>query len=185
MDKVDNICYPRVFYTVDVFPSYLCLCRTKIRILRRISGDLTSFVWQFVILYYHRRYPSDVSRSGFCLEIVYPPGYLLIAVADECITQKNTITSKKSRNSTSRIIDHGNPVRNPTDNRMEQFQKAIRKVRQVQRMRKQRGYAFSQGDEGQMRLIRAYDTTQLRGKYGEMKAAPQTGVQRQGPGGYI
>lgn len=55
--------------------------------------------------------------------------------------------------------------------RMEQFQKAIRKVRQVQRMRKQRGYAFSQADEGQSRLIQAYDTTKERGKYGEMKSA--------------
>lgn len=54
--------------------------------------------------------------------------------------------------------------------RMEQFQKAIRKVRQVQRMRKQRGYAFSQADEGQSRLIQAYDTTKERGKYGEMKS---------------
>lgn len=53
---------------------------------------------------------------------------------------------------------------------MEQFQKAIRKVRQVQRMRKQRGYAFSQADEGQSRLIQAYDTTKERGKYGEMKS---------------
>lgn len=52
--------------------------------------------------------------------------------------------------------------------RMEQFQKAIRKVRQVQRMRKQRGFAFSQADEGQTKLVRAYDTTQQRGKYGEM-----------------
>ncbi|ODQ63622.1 aminophospholipid translocase that maintains membrane lipid asymmetry in post-golgi secre [Nadsonia fulvescens var. elongata DSM 6958] len=55
--------------------------------------------------------------------------------------------------------------------RMEQFQKAIRKVRQVQRMRKQRGFAFSQADEGQERIIRAYDTTQTRGKYGEMKSS--------------
>ncbi|CAZ80236.1 unnamed protein product [Tuber melanosporum] len=54
--------------------------------------------------------------------------------------------------------------------RMEQFQKAIRKVRQVQRMRKQRGYAFSQADEGQSRLLQAYDTTKERGKYGEMKS---------------
>ncbi|KAK6517959.1 hypothetical protein TWF506_005128 [Arthrobotrys conoides] len=54
--------------------------------------------------------------------------------------------------------------------RMEQFQKAIRKVRQVQRMRKQRGYAFSQADEGQSRLIQAYDTTKERGKWGEMKS---------------
>ncbi|KAL1964982.1 hypothetical protein VTN77DRAFT_6182 [Rasamsonia byssochlamydoides] len=53
--------------------------------------------------------------------------------------------------------------------RMEQFQKAIRKVRQVQRMRKQRGYAFSQADEGgQMRIVNAYDTTRSRGRYGEM-----------------
>ncbi|CAN6674651.1 phospholipid-transporting ATPase Drs2p [Trichomonascus vanleenenianus] len=58
--------------------------------------------------------------------------------------------------------------------RMEQFQKAIRKVRQVQRMRKQRGFAFSQADEGgQERLIRAYDTTMQRGQYGEMKSGNQ------------
>ncbi|ETI19328.1 hypothetical protein G647_09160 [Cladophialophora carrionii CBS 160.54] len=56
--------------------------------------------------------------------------------------------------------------------RMEQFQKAVRKVRQVQRMRKQRGYAFSAGDEstgGQtMRVLSAYDTTRGRGQYGEL-----------------
>ena len=56
--------------------------------------------------------------------------------------------------------------------RMEQFQKAIRKVRQVQRMRKQRGYAFSQADEGgQMRVVNAYDTTRGRGRYGEMSSS--------------
>jgi len=55
--------------------------------------------------------------------------------------------------------------------RMEQFQKAIRKVRQVQRMRKQRGYAFSAADESQTRVIQAYDTTQHRGRYGEMPAS--------------
>ncbi|PKS11949.1 hypothetical protein jhhlp_001245 [Lomentospora prolificans] len=55
--------------------------------------------------------------------------------------------------------------------RMEQFQKAIRKVRQVQRMRKQRGYAFSQAEEGQTKLIQAYDTTQHRGRYGEMASS--------------
>ena len=69
--------------------------------------------------------------------------------------------------------------------RMEQFQKAIRKVRQVQRMRKQRGYAFSQGDDNQMRLIRAYDTTQHRGKYGEMKAVPHNGQHNRGLGGFV
>jgi len=54
--------------------------------------------------------------------------------------------------------------------RMEQFQKAVRKVRQVQRMRKQRGYAFSQTDESQARVLNAYDTTRQRGRFGELKA---------------
>ncbi|KAF2112573.1 hypothetical protein BDV96DRAFT_497629 [Lophiotrema nucula] len=57
--------------------------------------------------------------------------------------------------------------------RMEQFQKAIRKVRQVQRMRKQRGYAFSQTDESQARVLQAYDTTKERGRYGEMVSSRQ------------
>ncbi|GLI78802.1 aminophospholipid translocase [Penicillium ochrochloron] len=61
--------------------------------------------------------------------------------------------------------------------RMEQFQKAIRKVRQVQRMRKQRGYAFSQADDGgQMRVLNAYDTTQGRGRYGEMASSRNPGL---------
>lgn len=60
--------------------------------------------------------------------------------------------------------------------RMEQFQKAIRKVRQVQRMRKQRGYAFSQADESQTRVLQVYDTTRERGRYGEM--ASSRGVER-------
>lgn len=54
---------------------------------------------------------------------------------------------------------------------MEQFQKAIRKVRQVQRMRKQRGYAFSQTDESQARVLQAYDTSRTRGRYGEMASS--------------
>lgn len=53
--------------------------------------------------------------------------------------------------------------------RMEQFQKAIRKVRQVQRMKKQRGFAFSQSEEGgQDKIMRMYDTTLKRGAHGEL-----------------
>ncbi|KAG1828470.1 Ca-transporting ATPase [Suillus variegatus] len=46
--------------------------------------------------------------------------------------------------------------------RQEQFQKAIKKVRAVQRMRRNRGFAFSQTENGrqdQAKLIRAYDTS--------------------------
>lgn len=63
---------------------------------------------------------------------------------------------------------------NITDYRphVEQFQKAIRKVRQVQRMKKQRGFAFSQSEDGnQEKIIRMYDTTQKRGVYGELQDA--------------
>ncbi|TDL18612.1 calcium transporting ATPase [Rickenella mellea] len=52
--------------------------------------------------------------------------------------------------------------------RQEQFQKAIKKVRAVQRMRRNRGFAFSQtedaGRQDQARLIRAYDTSQSKAK---------------------
>lgn len=47
------------------------------------------------------------------------------------------------------------------------FQKTIRKVRQVHRMKKQRGFAFSQV-EGQESIVRKYDTTKRRGIYGEL-----------------
>jgi phospholipid-transporting ATPase len=42
---------------------------------------------------------------------------------------------------------------------MEWFRKAVRKVRQIQRLGKARGYAFSQNESGQAEIIRAYDTT--------------------------
>ncbi|KII95736.1 hypothetical protein PLICRDRAFT_98979 [Plicaturopsis crispa FD-325 SS-3] len=52
--------------------------------------------------------------------------------------------------------------------RQEQFQKAIKKVRAVQRMRRNRGFAFSQtetaGRQDQARLIRAYDTSKSDAK---------------------
>ncbi|SCV68524.1 BQ2448_645 [Microbotryum intermedium] len=46
--------------------------------------------------------------------------------------------------------------------RMEQFQKAIKKVRAVQRLRRNRGFAFSQTEDGQEAVIRAYDTTKAK-----------------------
>ncbi|KAJ3733837.1 calcium transporting ATPase [Lentinula guzmanii] len=51
--------------------------------------------------------------------------------------------------------------------RQEQFQKAIKKVRAVQRMRRNRGFAFSQTENGkqdQAKLIRAYDTSKSNAK---------------------
>ncbi|KAK5671092.1 hypothetical protein BDV3_004761 [Batrachochytrium dendrobatidis] len=46
--------------------------------------------------------------------------------------------------------------------RMEWFRKAMAKVRVVQRQKRTRGYAFSQGESGQAELIRIYDTTRRK-----------------------
>ncbi|KAI0244756.1 aminophospholipid translocase [Massospora cicadina] len=46
--------------------------------------------------------------------------------------------------------------------RMERFRKAVHKVRMIQRMRKGRGYAFSQNEGGQTDVIRCYDTTRIK-----------------------
>ncbi|KAI8058138.1 hypothetical protein BDF22DRAFT_724944 [Syncephalis plumigaleata] len=43
--------------------------------------------------------------------------------------------------------------------RMERFRKAVHKVRLIQRLKRNRGFAFSQSESGQAHLIRAYDTT--------------------------
>ncbi|KAJ1736271.1 aminophospholipid translocase [Coemansia biformis] len=43
--------------------------------------------------------------------------------------------------------------------RMERFKKAVHKARLLQRLRRTRGYAFSQTEGGQEKIIRAYDTT--------------------------
>ena len=46
--------------------------------------------------------------------------------------------------------------------RMEYFRKAVQKVRLVQRQKRNRGFAFSQGESGQAQLIRIYDTTRRK-----------------------
>ncbi len=43
--------------------------------------------------------------------------------------------------------------------RTEWFRKAVHRVRQLQRIKRNRGFAFSQTETGQMDIIRKYDTT--------------------------
>ncbi|KAI8065645.1 hypothetical protein BC940DRAFT_303921 [Gongronella butleri] len=45
---------------------------------------------------------------------------------------------------------------------MEKFRQAAIKVRRIQRLKTMRGYAFSQSDDGQSRIIRMYDTSQKK-----------------------
>ncbi|OZJ06578.1 hypothetical protein BZG36_00602 [Bifiguratus adelaidae] len=46
--------------------------------------------------------------------------------------------------------------------RMDRFKLAVNKVRKIQRLKQNRGYAFSQSEGGQDKLIRAYDTTSTK-----------------------
>ncbi|KAI9485043.1 hypothetical protein BDB00DRAFT_773719 [Zychaea mexicana] len=46
--------------------------------------------------------------------------------------------------------------------RMDRFRQAVNKVRKIQRLKQSRGYAFSQSDTDQGKIIRMYDTTQQK-----------------------
>ncbi|KAI7904565.1 uncharacterized protein BX663DRAFT_502824 [Cokeromyces recurvatus] len=46
--------------------------------------------------------------------------------------------------------------------RMDRFRQAVNKVRRIQRLKRNRGYAFSQNDSDQTKIIRIYDTTQQK-----------------------
>ena len=48
--------------------------------------------------------------------------------------------------------------------RKSQFSQAIKKIRALQRTRRNRGFAFSQTEESQERIIRSYDTTVPKAK---------------------
>ena len=94
-----------------------------------------------------------------------------LSVTGGRISPKPIILPKKFRSTISRIIDHDRNSALPSTflltltNRIFalRFQKAIKKVRAVQRMRRNRGFAFSQTEnaarQDQARLIRAYDTS--------------------------
>lgn len=46
--------------------------------------------------------------------------------------------------------------------RLEVFKKQVQKVRVTQRSKRNRGFAFSQNEDGQAHLIRIYDTTRRK-----------------------
>jgi phospholipid-transporting ATPase len=46
--------------------------------------------------------------------------------------------------------------------RMDRFKQAVNKVRRIQRMKRNRGYAFTQNEDDQTQIISVYDTTQQK-----------------------
>jgi phospholipid-transporting ATPase len=85
--------------------------------------------------------------------------------------EKYNIPDYRPRQEQFVIISHPVTIVNVDRARSLRFQKAIRKVRAAQRMRRNRGFAFSQTEGGaaggrldQTRLIRAYDTSRSHAK---------------------
>ncbi|GAA6019012.1 hypothetical protein JCM10207_006287 [Rhodosporidiobolus poonsookiae] len=124
-------------------------------------GFLPLYAWIAPMLGFSLEYTSIVSRlwtSGvFWLTILLVP--VLLLARDFAWKSYKRIFRPEPYHIVQEIQKYNLPDYRP---RMEQFQKAIKKVRAVQRLRRNRGFAFSQTEEGQEHLIRAYDTS--RGK---------------------
>ena len=116
------------------------------------------------------------SKWLFILDILSSKHHPVIG---EPISQPRIILLRSCKSITSPIIDLGRsstsffPLFAPHIREcliviFSRFQKAIKKVRAVQRMRRNRGFAFSQTEDparqDQARLIRAYDTSKTHSR---------------------
>ena len=94
-------------------------------------------------------------------EHIYPK-HITLPKKFRSTTSLITAPDKSSEFHTHQTLHHSDTVK-PL-----RFQKAIKKVRAVQRMRRNRGFAFSQTEnaarQDQARLIRAYDTSKAGAK---------------------
>ncbi|BGP12149.1 hypothetical protein JCM10213_004714 [Rhodosporidiobolus nylandii] len=124
-------------------------------------GFLPLYAWAAPKLGFSLEYTSIVSRLWsalvFWMTILLVP--VLLMTRDFAWKSYKRLFRPEPYHIVQEIQKYNLPDYRP---RMEQFQKAIKKVRAVQRLRRNRGFAFSQTEEGQEHLIRAYDTS--RGK---------------------
>lgn len=124
---------------------------------------------------------SDLSQSGFrvdivsslaCLTTLHCINVAFFVVIVGLISLRLITLHRSFKSTISRIIAHAKnsmfryiAIYLPLwlTRGIYRFQKAIKKVRAVQRLRRTRGFAFSQtetaGQQDQARLIRAYDTS--------------------------
>jgi hypothetical protein len=136
------------------------------------------------VLFYNITPSCNLFDQGLCMEIVsryhwFLEGCFLIVFSSFSVatagrtSQHHIISPKNYKSTTSLIIDLGRnstiflpllaALNKMSDDRLCRFQKAIKKVRAVQRIRRNRGFAFSQTESAdqrdQTRIIRAYDTS--------------------------
>lgn len=111
-----------------------------------------------------------VSRAmALCLDKDLTDVHYSLSVTEGHTFRNHTILCRRSKSSTCRITDRDKNskfITRAISTCLEpvgfRFQKAIKKVRATQRMRRQRGFAFSQTEsktQDQEKLIRAYDTS--------------------------
>ncbi|GAA5915739.1 uncharacterized protein JCM6883_002941 [Sporobolomyces salmoneus] len=121
-------------------------------------GFLPLYAWIAPMLGFSREYTNIVGRLWsslvFWLTIFGLP--FLLLTRDFAWKSYKRLFRPEPYHIVQEIQKYNLPDYRP---RMEQFQKAIKKVRAVQRLRRNRGFAFSQTEEGQEHLIRAYDTS--------------------------
>jgi len=92
------------------------------------------------------------------VEIVSIPYFSLVCVTDLCLflLSGQRVFWPMPYHHVQEIQYYNLPDYRP---RMDRFRQAVNKVRRIQRLKRNRGYAFSQNETDQTKIIRAYDTT--------------------------
>lgn len=176
MDQIYCCRYPWIFHFHYAIPSGLlhrCSCN---RFLNRIPQHRTSIMDRCCLLFHAHPRTNSMPGAWLRMEIVgtnyfvSEEVWLALAAIEEHIDQHRIISHRSFKSTIYPIIDLGKnskwyPFRQSIlpEHFLRRFQKAIKKVRAVQRMRRNRGFAFSQtenaGRQDQAKLIRAYDTS--------------------------
>lgn len=169
MDQVHFGCHSWIIHLHHGSPSAVRLDRAAAQFLKTLSRYRSSLVGRCHILFRLVGFPGHMSTTRLRVEIVWSRcGYgLTLSAIGEHIIPRRTISYKRYRSLTFPTIDRArsSESRSRDSDLCPRFQKAIKKVRATQRMRRQRGFAFSQtetANQDQTRLIRSYDTSQAR-----------------------
>jgi hypothetical protein len=180
MDQIYCRRYPRIFRLYHAIPSRLLYRCPSDRLLHWIPQHCTPVMDRRRLLFCAHTHSDSMPCPWFCVEIVRPfPPHAYESWSDLAHSyrrtyrpapyhiaqelQKYNIPDYRPRQEqyvpSPLLIYLGNFI----NIALPRFQKAIKKVRAVQRMRRNRGFAFSQtenaGRQDQAKLIRAYDTS--------------------------
>ncbi|OMH81722.1 putative phospholipid-transporting ATPase DRS2 [Zancudomyces culisetae] len=106
---------------------------------------------------YYGLFPITMGTLGFWLSAIISP--LLCMVRDFAWKYYKRMYGTRAYQIVQEIQKFNIPDYRP---RMERFRKAVHKARTLQRLKRNRGYAFSQTETGQAKIIRSYDTTKRK-----------------------